>query len=412
MKMREEKMDLLIKGGHVIDPKNGIDKNMDVAVQGGAICAVEPELDEAAAKKVLDAGGLFVVPGLIDMHCHCYPVFPRHADTLPTIDPEGHLFQYGVTTAVDAGTCGWRDFPKFKEEVIDRAGIRLLAFLNIASGGMVHMDTEEEPAEFHPQIVASVAEEYGDVVVGVKSAHYRVGIPFDAAHTPWASVDAALEAAALSGRTCMVDMQPNLPERTYPELLLAHLRPGDIHTHVYAQQFELFDDQGKIAPYLWEARERGVIFDLGHGAGSFWFRNAVPALRQGFYPDTISTDLYTDNVAGPVIGLTHVMSKYLSMGMPLAEVIYRTTVRPAEVIRHPELGTLSIGACADLALLRRREEPVSFADSGRARLRGNLRLECAGTIRAGRLVYNPCALGMPDWEEAPEAYWRAPGVIF
>lgn len=409
--MKEKQVDLLLKGGHVIDPGNGIDGMMDVAVQGGAIGAVATEIGEETAKKVLDVSGLFVVPGLIDLHCHCYPVFPRHADTLPTIDPDGHMFQSGVTTAVDAGTCGWRDFPKFKEEVIDHSKIRLLAFLNIASGGMVHMDTEEEPAEFHPQIVAAAAGEYADVVVGVKSAHYRVGIPFDTAHTPWASVDAAIEAAALCGRPCMVDMQPNLPERTYPKLLSEHLRPGDIHTHVYAQQFPLFDGLGNVAPYLWEARERGVCFDLGHGAGSFWFRNAVPALRQGFYPDTISTDLYTDNVGGPVIGLTHVMSKYLSMGMPLAEVIYRTTVRPAEVMRHPELGTLSSGACADLALLSIREAPVSFADSGRARLRGNLRIECIGTIRAGELVYNPYALGMPDWEEAPEAYWRAPGVL-
>lgn len=409
--MSEKQIDLLLKGGHVIDPANGIDEKKDIAVRGGEICAVADEIGQETAKKTLDVSGLFVVPGLIDMHCHCYPVFPRHADTLPTIDPDGHMLQSGVTTAVDAGTCGWRDFPKFKEEVIDRSKIRLLAFLNIASGGMVHMDTEEEPAKFHPQITAAAAKEYADAVVGIKSAHYRVGIPFDAAHTPWASVDAAVEAAAQSGTPCMVDMQPNLPERTYPELILTHLRPGDIHTHVYAQQFSLFDGEGKVASYMWEARERGVCFDLGHGAGSFWFRNAVPALRQGFYPDTISTDLYTDNVGGPVISLTHVMSKYLCMGMPLAGVIYRTTVRPAEVIRRPKLGTLSVGACADIALLRLWEEPVAYADSGRARLRGNLRIECAGTIRAGELVYNPYALGMPDWEDAPEAYWRAPGVL-
>lgn len=209
----------------------------------------------------------------------------------------------------------------------------------------------------------------------------------------------------------MADFQPNLPERTYQELLMERLRPGDIHTHVYAQQFPILDKEGNVNSFLFEAVKRGILFDLGHGAGSFWFRNAIPAYRQGFLPDVISTDLYLDNVAGPVINLLHVMSKYLSMGMPLEEVIYRTTKGPARIIGHEELGDLRPGAFGDVAVLRVEEGHFGYADSGHARMNGNKRLECVMTIRAGRIVYDPGGLGMPLWETAPEAYWTPPGVL-
>lgn len=406
-----QKFDLLIKNGHVIDPVNAVDAPLDIGVRGGKIAAVAAGLPESSASKVMDASGCFVTPGLIDMHCHCYPFFPPAHDSLETIHPDAHMFQNGVTTAVDAGTCGWRDFPDFKERVIDRARVRVLGFLNIASGGMVHMETEQNCAEFHPRLTAEMAKVFTDVVVGIKTAHYWVGIPFDEAHAPWASVDRMVEAGELCGKPCMADFQPNGPKRTYPELILEHLRPGDIHTHVYAQQFPILDENRRVNEFMFRARDRGVLFDLGHGAGSFWFRNAVPALQQGFYPDTLSTDLYLDNVAGPVIGLLHIMSKYRSMGMPLQEVIYRTTARPAEIIGHPELGTLTPGACADVAVLREIQGPVHFADSGRARITGNVRLECLATLRAGTFAYDPYASALPDWETAPAPYWTSPGVL-
>lgn len=401
--------DLLLTGGRVLDPANGVDGLLDVAVKDGRIAAVGEKLPRSG--KVLDVAGCVVTPGLIDMHCHCYPFFPPAADSLETIHPDAHMFQNGVTTAVDAGTCGWRDFIRFKESVIDKARVRVLAFLNIASTGMVHMEGEQDCGEFHPRLTAEMAKTYPDAVVGFKTAHYWVGVPFDDAHAPWASVDSMVQAGELAGLPCMADFQPNGPTRTYPDLILYHLRPGDIHTHVYAQQFPILDGAGKVNDFLFQARERGVCFDLGHGAGSFWFRNAVPALRQGFAPDTLSTDLYLDNVAGPVVGLLHVMSKYLSMGMPLEEVVFRTTARPAQVLRRPELGNLTVGSCADIAVLRTVEGPVAFADSGRARMCGSRRIECAATLRAGELVWNPWAMGMPDWEDAPAPYWTAPGVL-
>lgn len=407
--MNESFCDLLLRGGRVIDPASNVDACADVAIRDGRILAVG-SLTGMAANAVLDVPGCIVAPGLIDMHCHCYPTFPFSEQTLPTIHPDAHMLQNGVTTCVDAGTCGWQNFPQLYEHVIRQSRVRVLAFLNIADRGMACMPDEDDPSRLRPGVTAEVAKSYGDAVVGIKTAHYWVGKPFDAQHAPWASVDAALEAAQRSGLPCMVDMQPTLPERSYPALL-DRLRPGDIHTHVYAQQFPVLDTQGRVSDFLLEARSRGVVFDLGHGAGSFWFRNAIPALQQGFPPDTLSTDLYLDNVAGPVIGLLHVMSKYLCMEMPLQEVIHRVTSAPAAVIRRPELGTLAPGSCADIAVLRIASQPVHFADSGRARMAGDKVFQCMATLRNGRIIYDPYALSLHDWENAPAPYWTPPGVL-
>ncbi|MFA9379460.1 MAG: hypothetical protein ACERKO_00225 [Acetanaerobacterium sp.] len=402
--------DLVLRGGRVIDPVNGIVETMDVAIRDHKICAVGKNLPCENAGKTIDVNGCVVTPGLIDMHSHILQSLPLSADGLAAIDPDAHMFQSGVTTAVDAGTSGSRDFLRLKEDIIDHSQVRILAFVNIASGGMVNMASEQETGCFHPKIVAAIAESFPDVVVGVKTAHYWVGKPFDEAHPAWASVDSALRAGELCARPVMVDFQPTLPGRSYPDLL-NRLRPGDIHTHMYAQQFPVLDENGAVCKELFQARERGVLFDLGHGTGSFWFRNAVPACRQGFSPDTLSTDLYMNNSAGPVINLLHVMSKFLNIGMPLDEVIGCVTQRPARNLHHDELGTLSIGACADVAVLRQINVPCGFADSGNARLNGSTKLECMMTIRNGKIVFDPNAMSMPEWESAPPSYWTAPGII-
>lgn len=209
----------------------------------------------------------------------------------------------------------------------------------------------------------------------------------------------------------MVDFQPTLPERNYPELVLRKLRPGDIHTHMYAQQFPVLDSTGKVNSFLFEARKRGVKFDLGHGNCSFWFRNAVPAVQQGHMPHTLTTDLYWDNIAGPAIGLTNIMGKFLAMGMPFMEVLRRVTIAPGELLDHPEFGQMELGITADIAVLRLRKGHFGFADGGRARLNGTQRVECAMTLREGTVVYDPDARSMPEWETAPEAYWTPPGVL-
>lgn len=405
-----KKYDLILKGASVLDPSQNIDSAFDVAVKDGKISCLEKEIPAEEGEKALDVSGYMLIPGLIDMHCHIYPKFPFEEDGLPTIQGEAHMFQSGVTTCVDAGTCGSRDFLQFKESVIDRSKLKVFVFVNIASGGMVNLETEQEIQEFQPEIEAAIARKY-DCVAGIKTAHYWVGKPVNDRHPAWESVDRAVEAGELCGKPVMADFQPNLPWRTYPDLILKKLRPGDIHTHVYAQQFPILNENRKVQDFMFQARDRGVIFDLGHGAGSFWFRNAIPALEQGFFPDTISTDLYLDNVNGPVINLLHIMSKYLNMGMSVKEVIYRTTKRPAEIIGHPELGDLKIGREADITLLQIREGSFGFADAGHASMRGSRKMECIMTIRAGEIVYNPMAIGMPEWENAPRAYWESPGVI-
>lgn len=417
--MSKQTKDIILRGGIVLDPSQGMKKKADIRISNGKIAEISEHMQEDPAAHASEAGnatvvnveGCYVTPGLIDMHCHIYPVFPVARDGLPTIQPEAHMFQSGVTTAVDAGTCGSRDFIRFKEEVIDKSRLRILAFINIASGGMVNLDSEQDIREFHPEIAAAMAKTFDETVVGIKTAHYWVGKPFDEAHPAWESVDRCVQAGELCNKPVMADFQPTLPGRPYEELILSKFRPGDIHTHVYAQQFPVLDESGCVRREMFAARERGVIFDLGHGAGSFWFRNAVPAWQQGFAPDVISTDLYLDNVAGPVINLTHVMSKYLSMGMTMEEVIFRTTKRPAEVIGYTELGDLRINGCADIAVLKVQEGQFGYADSGHARMNGSRRLECVMTIREGTIVFDPMALAMPLWETAPEAYWRAPGVL-
>ncbi|MEG1550249.1 MAG: amidohydrolase/deacetylase family metallohydrolase [Ruthenibacterium sp.] len=402
--------DLVLIGGHLIDPANNKDGIFDIAVKDGKILSIDRDLSQLSAKKRVMLSGLYVVPGLVDMHCHVYPHFPLAADGLPCIEADAHLFQHGVTTCVDAGTCGTRDFIRFKEDIIDRSCVRIFAMINIAHGGMVNLETEQDYHNFHPKAVAALASAYPELVVAIKTAHYWVGKPFDALHPAWASVDATIEAAQLCGLPAMFDFQPTLPERSYESLILNKMRPGDIHTHIYAQQFPILLEN-KLNPALLKARERGVLFDLGHGAGSFWYRNAVPAFEQGFAPDTLSTDLYFDNVNGPVFGLTSIMSKYWNIGMNLNEIIFRTTKRPAQVIGHPELGDLSIGSCADIAVLETREGNFGFADGGHAKMCGTKKLDCVLTVRAGQVVYDANAITMPEWETADAPYWCSPGVL-
>lgn len=399
----------ILKNGQVFDSEKKCFEKKDIFVKDGKITRIDINIQQSDVLSI-DLENTIVTPGLIDMHTHIYPLCGLSEDTLPMIDGEAHMFQNGVTTAVDAGSCGCKDFFDFKNRFIDKSKLRILAFINIAHGGMVSLASELEPDNFYVEIAAAIAKEVPEVI-GIKTAHYHVGKPFDETHPAWASVDAAVKAGEIAGKPVMADVQPYLPGRPYEELVLKRLRPGDIHTHVYAQQFHILDKNNKIKQFMLDARERGTIFDLGHGSGSFWFRNAIPAYEQGFYPDTLSTDLYLHNVNGPAFGLLNIMSKYLNIGMPIEEVLYRTTARPAEVIGHSELGKLEVGMDADIAVLKLHEGNFGFADSGNARMDGKYKLECILTVRNGELVYNPMAYGMPNWKNAPASYHIAPGII-
>ncbi len=392
--------DLLLKGGRVIDPANRRDGLADVAIKGDRIAQVAPDIPPQSAAVIADVTGHYVTPGLIDIHMHAYHT--REPEGLSVV-ADHHSFRSGVTTVVDTGTAGAKHFLHFKRTAIDRAKTRILAFINIVQSGMLGA-FEQDVNEMDPELAASIVLAYPEVCVGIKTAHYWTREPWDERHTPWAAVDRAIAAGNICKKPVMMDFWPR-PERTYPDLLLQKMRPGDIHTHVYAQQFPLLDEQKKPLPYLFEARERGIIFDVGHGAASLWFRQAAPAMEGGFGPDSISTDLHNANVNGPVVDMLTTMSKILNLGMPLQEVIFRSTVTPAREIGRPELGTLTVGAEADVAVLKVAEGAFGFADCGRAKITGSRKLECALTLRAGKIVYDPTGLTMPDWLDAPPAYW-------
>ncbi len=389
----------------MINPANGINEPCDVAVQAGRIAAVTPHIAPSDARRVVKVDGLYVTPGIIDLHAHC--IVGR--DDKWGFPPDMYLAS-GVTTVVDAGTYGAKNFSLLRHYVMAQSKVRVLAFLNIVAAGMG--DKEQDVGEMDPQLCAATIAQYPDLLVGVKTAHYWTSQPPDDKHPLWAAVDRAVEAGRLADVPVMVDFWPRPPERSYGELILKKLRPGDIHTHVFAQQFPIVGPNGELNPDLWEARQRGVHFDLGHGAGSFWFRNAVPAIQHGFLPDTISTDLHSGNVNGPVLDMTTTMSKFLARGVSLEDVIRRCTVNPARVLRHPELGTLRVGQQADIAVFELRSGRFGYVDCGQAKIVGDVKLENCLTVRAGRIEYDPSGMSSVVWDQAPAQYFSTPQLQY
>jgi dihydroorotase len=404
--------DLLLKGGHVIDPANNVDRAADVGIFAGKIAAVAESIPASEAGKVVDVSGLYVTPGIIDIHFHVghggtplnwFAPEARSHSVSPGI-PADIALVAGVTTVVDAGTAGADTFAQEKLEVIDHAKVRVLAFLDIVANGM-NGGLEQTVDQMDPQLCAQTIRKFPDLIVGVKTAHYWTEKPWDALHAPWAAVDRAEECGRLANVPVMFDFWPR-PDRTYAELILKKMRPGDIHTHVFAQQFPILLADGKLNPILAEASQRGVIFDVGHGQGSFWFRNAVPAVKQGFIPDSMSTDLHIGNFT--VLSMTEVLSKFLAMGVPLEDLIRRSTVNPAKEIHRPELGTLSVGQEADVAVLEVLHGHFGYIDDGYARMDGNVKVVARMTIRAGRILFDPSGLSMVEWEKAPKQYFTTP----
>jgi dihydroorotase len=390
--------DLILKGGHVIDPKNGVDAQMDVAITGNKITAVAPDIGASQAKKVVDVRGLYVTPGLVDIHTHLF--FTTGAGGAwagdESIQPDAFSFRTGVTTMADAGSAGWRGFETFRHFVIDRAKTRVFAFINISGLGMLTDAAEQEKSEFQPEEVARLAKKHRDVVVGVKSAHYQ--------KPDWASVDRAVDAGKLAGIPVMVDFGWFLPERPYWQLVTEHLRPGDITTHCFRAPVPWVDEHGKLYDYLRQARKRGVIFDVGHGGGSFVFRNAVPAVEQGFYPDSISTDLHGGSMNAGMMDMPTTMSKFLAMGEPLVEVIRESTINPAVEIQHSELGHLSVGAVADVAVWELRAGDFGFYDAAGGKLSGKQRLICQLTVRDGKIAWDRNARAAEDYKKLGAEY--------
>jgi dihydroorotase len=370
---------------------------MDVAIAEGKILRVASNIPAAGAKRVVDVKGLYVTPGLIDMHVHVFAgndLDSYIANGPTSVPPDGFTFRAGVTTVVDAGSSGWRNFRQFKAQTIDRAQTRVLALLNIVGTGMFGRFEEQDVMDMNPVMTAHMIQKlYPNILVGIKSAHYW---------GDFTQVDRAVEAGKLANVPVMVDFGEHDPPNSIESLFMEHLRPGDIFTHTFSygpkQRETIVDENGKVKPFVFAAQKRGLIFDVGHGGGAFSWRQAVPAMKQGFKPDVISTDLHIQSMNGGMKDLTNVISKFLNMGMTVQDAIARTTVNPARVINRPELGTLSPGAEADVAVFNLRKGDFGFLDVRGNKLSGKQKLEAELTIRAGRIVWDLNGTAATEWD--------------
>ncbi len=381
--------DIVIKGGHVIDAKNNMDAIMDVAISNGKIAEVAKNIDTKQAAQVVNANGLLVTPGLIDLHTHVFfGTEPDHylSNGLVALPPDGFTFRVGVTTIADAGGAGWKSFPLFKQNVIDNSQTRVLSFLNIVGEGMRGGAWEQDENDMNPKLSAMVANQYKDDIIGFKVAHFS-------GHD-WTPVDRAVEAGKQANIPVMVDFGGANPPLSLEELYMKHLRPGDIFTHTYTlldgnvRETVVDEQTQKVKPFIWDAKKRGIIFDVGYGGASFNFSQAIPAIKQGFLPNTISTDLHTGSMNASMKNILDIMSKFLVIGMPLNEVIKAATWEPAQVIHREELGNISVGGIADIALLDLKQGDFGFYDKTGYKINGKQKFECAMTIMGGRIVYD------------------------
>lgn len=390
--------DLLIKGGALTDIKNGVDQVvMDIAIMDGKIAKIKKNISERKAKKVINAEGLIVTPGLIDIHGHIFSGTDRHgaySNGMLSVPPDGFTFRSGVTTIVDAGSSGWRNFLEFKEQTIDRSKTRVLAFLNIVGSGMKGGVVEQNVNDMDSKLTAMMARQHSDYIVGIKLAHFS--------GYEWVPVGRAVAAGKQADMPVMIDFGGSDPILSLETLFMEKLRPGDIFTHAYASlgsRGRVVNNLGKVEPFVFKAQEKGIVFDVGHGGGSFAFEQAIPAMKQGFKPNSISTDLHIGSMNGGMKDMLNIMSKFLNMDMPMDEVIGSATWSPAKYIKRTDLGHLSEGAVADIAILKLRTGDFGFIDTKGKKMMGNQKLECEVTIREGNVVYDLNGLSSEKWNE-------------
>lgn len=372
-------IDLAIVGGRVLDPARGLDRIETVAVAGGRVVPSGSEPQGVEARRTIDATGLLVVPGLVDLHVHVYPGVSHYG-----VEPDERCLRRGVTTAVDAGSAGAQTFAGLRHYVIERARTRVLAFLHVAVQGMISalVGELEDVRWASPALAVQCAREHADVVVGVK---VRLGYQM-VGQDPEPALRAARKAADRLGLPLMVHVI-DLP-RPLP-WLLPHLGEGDVVTHCFhgSEGGSLLDERGRVHREALAARERGVLFDVGHGIGSFAFRVARAALGQGFPPDTISSDVHAHNVDGPVFDQATTVSKLLHLGVPLADVVRMTTAAPAAALRRGgELGSLEPGREADVTVLELVRGDRTLVDGEEASETAAAWLEPRWVVRAGEPI--------------------------
>lgn len=378
--------DVVVKGGRVIDARNNLSAIRDVAIKDGQIAAVAANIQPAASTKVIDASGLYVTPGLVDIHVHVYPGerTATYAGGDLSLAPDGFTLRSCVTTVTDAGSSGWRTFEDFKKRIIDRQKTRVVAFLSIVGAGMREGQIEQNEADMEVQPTADMALKHKGLIIGIKSAHYS--------GPGWGPYEKAEAVGKIANIPVMVDFGSNLQNnRTIAELFTRYFRPGDIFTHMYGGVRGEQDPvtKGPSQAFI-DGRKKGVILDVGHGGGSFKWSAAIPMMKAGFVPDSISTDLHASSMNGGMKSMLDVMSKFLLMGETLEDVIKQSTWNPATEIKLQQVGHLSVGAPADVALLKLETGKFGFVDQNSSNLRvdGTQRLSCEVTLRDGKVVYD------------------------
>lgn len=393
--------DLLLQGGHVLDDKNHVDAVMDVAIKDGKIALVAPHISSKDAIKTVNVKGLYVTPGLIDIHVHVYTGTGERNSYAGdnSVPPDGFTFRVGVTTVVDAGCSGWRNFEDFKQRIIDRSKTRVFALLNIVGSGMRGPNYEQNTADMDGKATAAMALKYPQTVVGIKTAHFE--------GSEWTPVEQAVIAGTIANIPVMVDFGTDRPTRPIYDLLTKKLRPGDIYTHMYSG-LRHEQDPVTLGPSkaLIEGRERGIYFDVGHGGGSFRWSLAVPMIKDGFIPDSISTDLHITSMNAAMKDELNVADKILANGVPMREVIAEMTSHPAREIKHEELGNLSEGSVADVTVLWVQKGHFGFTDMENTRLNGKRRLICELTIKDGKVVYDLNGISARSWTKPAGPYAR------
>jgi dihydroorotase len=386
---------IIIKGGHVIDPKNSINEVMDIAVKDGKIALIAKNIDVKDAIQIVDAHGLYVTPGLIDIHTHVFfgtNLDQQYMDGPNAVVPDGFTFRVGVTTIVDAGSSGWRTFAAFKMQTIDKSQTRVLAFLNIVGEGMRGGPFEQNLKDMDARVTADFVRNNAKEIVGIKLAHFE-------GHD-WTPVDRAVEAGKLADVPVMIDLGGSKPPLSLEELFMQHLRPGDIFTHCFAQlaggrEYIVDLQTNKLKPFVLEARKKGIVFDIGYGGISFAFSQGIPAIKSGFYPNSISTDLHIGSMNGAMKDMLTTMSKFLAMGMDLQSIINASTWTPAKIIKREELGNLSVGSEADITILNVRKGKFGLFDYTGYKIQSDKKLECEMTIRAGKIVFDLNGISNP-----------------